>query len=485
MEIHLSDDDSIEYAAVFDAERWKVPSAHIMYVIDVTWKDGKTSKVKRSYQQFSNMHMSLLEEFPVSCDQKRIIPYLPAKSLFRESFYASKKRLNEISDYCQKLISLPKNISTHPIVLEFFEPNEAEVERLPKESQTALNALERLNKFFKRKEKPKDDPPQAKFEVTLPMQLESYTAISSFEADSSNQLSIVKGDVVEVVQKNKNGWWLVQNGDNENGWVPGGFLQMVDSNDLEDCTTNSVTLHQVLGSYRKRNSSELSLEKDDIVRVVEKSECGWYYAEKRGDFGWVPNTFLGPGKRKLFKNSVSGEEVKIGTVLFDYEKKTNDGISLRKNEKLVVLDDTDAAWWLVKCRGKIGLAPRSYLVRNYKPKSLKKKKIKQLKEDLNSQIWFQNITRKEAEEIVIRNKINNGFVVRPSRAGGDRNPYSVTLIHCGHVFNFHIRRRLEDGYYATGVYKRNEKKFFSVQHLVEFHKNHKLVVDGKEIMFAD
>ena len=54
-------------------------------------------------------------------------------------------------------------------------------------------------------EKPKDDPPQAKFEVTLPMQLESYTAISSFEADSSNQLSIVKGDVVEVVQKNKNG----------------------------------------------------------------------------------------------------------------------------------------------------------------------------------------------------------------------------------------------------------------------------------------
>ena len=45
--------------------------------------------------------MSLLEEFPASGDVKRIIPYLPAKSLFRESFYASKKRLNEISDYCQ------------------------------------------------------------------------------------------------------------------------------------------------------------------------------------------------------------------------------------------------------------------------------------------------------------------------------------------------------------------------------------------------
>ena len=32
-------------------------------------------------------------------------------------------------------------------------------------------------------------------------------------------------------------------------------------------------------------------------------------------------------------------------------------------------------------------------------------KTEQFKEDMNSQIWFQNITRKEAEEIVIRNKI--------------------------------------------------------------------------------
>ena len=49
--------------------------------------------------------------------------------------------------------------------------------------------------------------------------------------------------------------------------------------DSEEFTKSSVTLHQVLGNYRKRNSSELSLEEDDIIRVVEKSECGWYYAE--------------------------------------------------------------------------------------------------------------------------------------------------------------------------------------------------------------
>ena len=37
---------------------------------------------------------------------------------------------------------------------------------------------------------------------------------------------------------------------------------------------------------------------------------------------------------------VSGEEVKIGTVLFDYDKKSNDGISLRKNEKVMVSNKT-------------------------------------------------------------------------------------------------------------------------------------------------
>ena len=42
-----------------------------------------------------------------------------------------------------------------------------------------------------------------------------------------NEISLRMGSVVEVVDKNENGWWLVQNEEGQTGWAPAGYLEPV------------------------------------------------------------------------------------------------------------------------------------------------------------------------------------------------------------------------------------------------------------------
>ena len=52
-----------------------------------------------------------------------------------------------------------------------------------------------------------------------------YKAIASYEGDeSSNELSLGKGDVVEVIQQQPDGWWMAV-GQRQIGWVPSNYLR--------------------------------------------------------------------------------------------------------------------------------------------------------------------------------------------------------------------------------------------------------------------
>ncbi|XP_056333066.1 nephrocystin-1 [Danio aesculapii] len=60
----------------------------------------------------------------------------------------------------------------------------------------------------------------------------SYIALSSFTAEEEGDLSIQKGEVLKVLSKNKDGWWLAQNSNGQKGLVPKTFLKM--SSSLQD-----------------------------------------------------------------------------------------------------------------------------------------------------------------------------------------------------------------------------------------------------------
>uniref|UniRef100_A0A671PW26 Nephrocystin-1-like n=1 Tax=Sinocyclocheilus anshuiensis TaxID=1608454 RepID=A0A671PW26_9TELE len=64
----------------------------------------------------------------------------------------------------------------------------------------------------------------------------SYIALSAFKGEEEGDLSIQKGEVLRVLSKNKDGWWLAQNSKGQKGLVPKTFLKVcIISQALTEC----------------------------------------------------------------------------------------------------------------------------------------------------------------------------------------------------------------------------------------------------------
>lgn len=53
-----------------------------------------------------------------------------------------------------------------------------------------------------------------------------YKALFAFETDENGEMALVKDELVEVSQKDDNGWWLVKKNGSE-GWAPSNYLELV------------------------------------------------------------------------------------------------------------------------------------------------------------------------------------------------------------------------------------------------------------------
>lgn len=62
-------------------------------------------------------------------------------------------------------------------------------------------------------------------EISGPMVLERYVAMADYEKQKKNECSLTAGQMVEVIDKNQNGWWFVSLDNFSEGWVPATYLE--------------------------------------------------------------------------------------------------------------------------------------------------------------------------------------------------------------------------------------------------------------------
>ncbi|KAI8458623.1 myosin I [Phakopsora pachyrhizi] len=74
---------------------------------------------------------------------------------------------------------------------------------------------------------PPPPPPPPPARAPVQPNVKQYVAIGAFETEEEGEIGLSKGDVVEVIQEENNGWWLVKNG-NKQGWAPSNYLQLVE-----------------------------------------------------------------------------------------------------------------------------------------------------------------------------------------------------------------------------------------------------------------
>nr|CAD7457545.1 unnamed protein product [Timema tahoe] len=150
----------------------------------------------------------------------------------------------------------------------------------------------------------------------------------NYQAQQVDELSLVKGTRILILEKSNDGWWRGQSG-SAAGWFPSNYTQ--EEGDADDTlhtyamAENVLDIVVALYSFSSNNDQELSFEKGDRLEILDRppSDPEWYKARNgQGQIGLVPRNYLqvgdysvslkAPGRNKHFRVHVEGALYCIG-----------------------------------------------------------------------------------------------------------------------------------------------------------------------------
>ncbi|XP_011402812.1 PREDICTED: neutrophil cytosol factor 1-like [Amphimedon queenslandica] len=363
---------AVNHVVVTGYEKRRNPSKHYVFVIDVTWDNDERFEVLRRYSDFFTLQETLKIVFHES-PNRRSLPTLPKRKFLGRSHVESvaEARLEALNQYCQSIIRMDESISRSKHVVSFF---------LPKVG----------------------DRKQAKLRLSRPASLhpqkrplgnstwEEYCVIADFKGEKESQLTADSGDQVIVMNKDPSGWCLVER-KGKIGWIPESYLKKTKGDDIEDClgmigppegftkkdpestpssssSTSPVSLeieaqeYMAIDAYKAQGPGQINFEEGEIITVLDKLEDGWWFVTKDDEEGWVPCGYLEPVDSKVEEEiAVSSLDIEKYRTVASYTAEEEDEISFEPSLTVEVLQKSLTGWWLIRCEGKVGVAPATYL----------------------------------------------------------------------------------------------------------------------------
>ncbi|XP_038050269.1 cytoplasmic protein NCK2-like isoform X2 [Patiria miniata] len=133
------------------------------------------------------------------------------------------------------------------------------------------------------------------------------TVIFNYTACRPDELSLIKGENLTVLEKSGDGWWRGEfNG--ESGWFPSNYVN-VDGDSLPASQKSSVSskgdenvfgedfIHSVVALYKfqGRNDEELNFEQGERLEILQRPEDDpewWKARNTKGEIGLVPKNYV-------------------------------------------------------------------------------------------------------------------------------------------------------------------------------------------------
>ncbi|KAM8859665.1 SH3 and PX domain-containing protein 2A-like isoform 2-T2 [Spinachia spinachia] len=452
---------------VVDVQKRRNPSKHYVYLINVTYSDSTSHVIYRRYSKFFELQMRILDQFPIEGGQKdpkkRIIPFLPGKVLFRRSHIrdVAVRRLKHLDNYCKALMKLPSPISQSEEVLKFFETNSEDLNPSTEDCgssgkrKSGLDASDPmlLDQYVVVASYAKQEPAEISLQAGEVVDVieksesgwwfvstaeeqgwvpatylnshsgtrddlelgaskageeEKYVTVQPYTGQGKDEIAFEKGVIVEVIQKNLEGWWFIRYQDKE-GWAPASYLKKM-KDDLSPRKKTATGPVEIIGNIMEISNllnKKASSEKDVQIEGVPESP---QVAKKEISLP-IPCAESSPvnspqdGKSKADSSSpaiarVAPHRVEIGSpvlrqkppprrdatlgfqlpsppepptveaeyyTIADFQSCISDGITFNGGQKAEVIEKNSGGWWYVHIGEKEGWAPCSYIDKRKKP----------------------------------------------------------------------------------------------------------------------
>ncbi|KAF9920531.1 actin organization and endocytosis protein [Linnemannia zychae] len=178
----------------------------------------------------------------------------------------------------------------------------------------------------------------------------------AFSAGAPGQLNLAAEEYLRAYPPKDPGMadWLygvLENNLTTKGWFPKAYVQQIEEKFKA----------RALYAYAGQNEGELSVERGDIVDILEKHDPQWWKAQASSNaIGMLPVTYL----EEYIEGQPLPEELPIGKaqVLYTYAGESSEELSVEVGEMVDLMDKPDPLWWRVKNdQGRMGMLPSAYL----------------------------------------------------------------------------------------------------------------------------
>ncbi|KAM4676400.1 SH3 and PX domain-containing protein 2B isoform 2-T2 [Discoglossus pictus] len=199
---------------------------------------------------------------------------------------------------------------------------------------------------------------------------EKYSVIYPYTARDQDEITLEKGAIVEVIQKNLEGWWKIRYKGAE-GWAPASYLKKI-SGDL---------LAQKLAAGSSANSSALDLDGLSRQQSYTGRDKELPGQNRDGKFDARPSPFADikrrsptmrqrpPPRRDLTiprglnlpKPPTPPHVEEEYYTIADFQTTIPDGISFQAGLKVEVIERNHSGWWYIQIDDKEGWAPATFI----------------------------------------------------------------------------------------------------------------------------
>ncbi|XP_029374561.1 SH3 and PX domain-containing protein 2B isoform X2 [Echeneis naucrates] len=409
---------TVQEVTVQDVQKRRNPNKHYVYIIKVSWSDGSTEVIYRRYSKFFDLQMELLDKFPVEGGQKdpkrRIIPFLPGKILFRRSHIrdVAMKRLRPINEYCRALIQLPVYISQCEEVRVFFEtrpedlnpPKEEPIGKKKSGDSTSADPL-LLDQYVAVTDYEKQESSEISLHVGQVVEVieknesgwwfvssedaqgwvpatcleaqddpddfslpgeeeEKYSVIYPYSARDQDEIDLEKGMIVEVIQKNLEGWWKIRYQGRE-GWAPASYLKKLDIQSQKQSAGSAAhaSTNDLDGFSKQNQQNNSSKENKDNNQKENRLSIFSDNNKKMGSRHRPPprRDLTIPRGANLPKPPIPPQVEEEFYTIADFQTTIPDGISFQAGIKVEVIEKNASGWWYIQIDDKEGWAPATFI----------------------------------------------------------------------------------------------------------------------------
>uniref|UniRef100_A0A8C3A4T0 SH3 and PX domains 2B n=1 Tax=Cyclopterus lumpus TaxID=8103 RepID=A0A8C3A4T0_CYCLU len=399
---------TVQEVLVQDVQKRRNPNKHYVYIIKVSWSDGSTENIYRRYSKFFDLQMELLDKFPVEGGQKdpkrRIIPFLPGKILFRRSHIrdVAMKRLRPINEYCRALIQLPVYISqceevrvhtgslrsdSFPLIGDstsadplFLDQYVAVTDYEKQESSEVSLHVGQVVEVIEKNEsgwwfvssddaqgwvpatclEAQDDPD----DFSLPgEEEEKYSVVYPYSARDQDEIDLERGMVVEVIQKNLEGWWKIRYQGRE-GWAPASYLKKTDiQGQKQSAGAAAHASTNDLDGFSKQNQQN-NAAKENRDNSQKENRLSFFSDNKKVGARHRPpprRDLTIPRGTNLPKPPIPPQVEEEFYTIADFQTTIPDGISFQAGVKVEVIEKNNGGWWYIQIDDKEGWAPATFI----------------------------------------------------------------------------------------------------------------------------